>query len=75
MSEFDSRDLLSIKAAAREYDMPTITLELAIRSGALRTLAVDGTPRLLRSDVEQFVKRTIKRGAGTQIASRIRRSS
>jgi hypothetical protein len=73
MSEFDSRDWLSIKAAAREYDVPAITLELAIRSGALRTLDVDGTPRLLRPDVEQFVKRTIKRGAGRQIVSRIRR--
>jgi hypothetical protein len=74
MSEYDSRDWLTIKAAAREYDVPAITLELAIRRGALRTLDIDGTPRLLRPDVEQFVKRTIKRGAGTQIASRIRRS-
>ncbi len=73
MSEFDSRDWLTIKAAAREYDVPAITLELAIRSGALRTLTMDGTPKLLRPDVEQFVKRTIKRGAGTQIVSRIRR--
>lgn len=74
MSEYDSRDLMTIKAAAREYDVPGITLELAIRSGALRTLNMDGTPRLLRHDVEQFVKRTIKRGEGTKIASRIRRS-
>lgn len=74
MSEYDSRDLMSIKAAAREYDVPGITLELAIRNGALRTLNVDGIPKLLRPDIEQFVKRTIKRGAGNQIASRIRRS-
>jgi hypothetical protein len=73
MSEFDSRDLLTLKAAAREYDVPAITLELAIRSGALRTLEIEGSPRLLRLDVEQFVKRTVKRGAGTLIASRIRR--
>lgn len=75
MSEFDSKDLLTIKAAAREYDVPALSLELAIRQGALRTLGVDGTPKLLRSDVEQFVKRTIKRGAGSQIASRIRRNA
>jgi hypothetical protein len=75
MSVFDSRDLLTIKAAAREYDVPALALELAIRQGALRTLDVDDAPRLLRSDVEQFVKRTIKRGAGTQIASRIRRNA
>ncbi len=74
MSEFDSRDLLTITGAAREYDVPAITLELAINSGALRTMDIDGSPRLLRPDVEQFIKRTIKRGAGTRIASRIRRA-
>lgn len=74
MSVFDSQDLLEIKAAAREYDVPAMTLELAIRRGALRTLEVNGAPKLKRHDVEQFVKRTIKRGSGTTIASRIRRS-
>lgn len=73
MSEYDSRDWLTVKAAAREYDVPAITFELAIRSGALRALEQDGAPRLLRPDVEQFVKRTVKRGAGTKIVSRIRR--
>lgn len=75
MSAFDSPDLLEIQAAAREYDVPAITLELAIRRGALRTLDVNNSPRLLRQDVEQFVKRTVKRGAGNIVAGRIRRNS
>lgn len=73
MSAFDSQDLMEISAAAREYDVPALTLELAVRRGALRTLDVAGSPKLLRQDVEQFVKRTIKRGAGNIIAGRIRR--
>lgn len=75
MSAFDSPDLLAIKAAAREYDVPSVTLELAIRRGALRTLDGNGCPKLLRSDVEQFVTRTVKRGAGNIVAGRIRRLS
>lgn len=75
MSAFDSRDLLEIKAAAREYDVPAMMLELAIRRGALRVLEVGDTPKLLRPDVEQFVKRTIKRGPGNIVAGRIRRNS
>jgi hypothetical protein len=74
MSVFDSQDLLEIKAAAREYDVPAITLELAIRRGTLRALDVAGSPTLLRRDVEQFVTRTVKRGPGNQVAGRIRRS-
>lgn len=74
MSAFDSQDLMEIKAAAREYDVPAITFELAIRRGALRALEVAGSPKLLRQDVEQFVKRTIKRGAGNVVMSRIRRN-
>ncbi len=72
MSVFDSQDLLEIKAAAREYDVPAISLELAIKRGALRTLEIAGSPKLLRHDMEQFVKRTVKRGAGNIVASRIR---
>ena len=72
MSLFDSRDLLTIKAAAREYNVPTLTLELAIRRGALRPIDVDGAPRLLRPDVEQFIKRMIKRGPGNIVVSPIR---
>lgn len=74
MSVFDSQDLLEIKAAAREYDVPPITLELAIRRGTLRALDVAGSRKLLRHDVEQFVTRTVKRGPGNQVAGRIRRS-
>ena len=72
MSVFDSQDLLEIKAAAREYNVPAITLELAIKRGALRALEIAGSPKLLRQDMEQFVKRTIKRGAGNIVAGRIR---
>ncbi|MFN7926516.1 MAG: hypothetical protein U0Y68_00970 [Blastocatellia bacterium] len=74
MSVFDSQDLMEIKAAAREYDVPALTLELAIRRGALRALEVNGSPKLLRHDVEQFVKRTIKRGPGNVVVGRIRRA-
>ena len=75
MSAFDSQDLMEIKAAAREYDVPSVMLELAIKRGALRALEIAGSPKLLRYDVEQFVKRTIKRGAGNIVAGRIRRNS
>jgi hypothetical protein len=75
MSRFDSRDLLPIEAAAREYDIPALTFELAIRRGALRAIEIDGTPKLLRPDVAQFVKRMIKRGPGNIVVSRIRRNS
>lgn len=62
---------MEIKGAAREYDVPTITLELAIASGALRSIDVKGQPKLLRPDVELFVKRTVKRGAGNQVITRL----
>lgn len=73
MSRFDSQDLMEIKGAAREYDLPVLALELAIKSGALRAMEIDGARKLLRLDVEQFVKRTIKRGAGNNVVSRIRK--
>jgi hypothetical protein len=81
MSVYDSRDLMSFNAAAREFDVPAQTLELAASQGALRVIREDagqdgrqdGARRLLRHDVEQFVKRTIKRGAGNKVISRIYR--
>lgn len=71
MSVFDSKDLMTFKAAAREYDVPVVTLEMAASRGALRMIDDNGTSKLLRPDVEQFVKRTIKRGMGTRLVSRI----
>lgn len=71
MSLYDSRDLMEIKGAAREYDVPAVTLELAVASGALRAINVDGRPKLLRPDVEIFVKRTVKRGAGNRVITRL----
>jgi hypothetical protein len=71
MSLYDSKDLMEIKGAAREYDVPAVTLELAVASGALRAINVDGKPKLLRPDVEIFVKRTVKRGAGNRVITRL----
>ncbi|HYE72993.1 MAG TPA: hypothetical protein VEF04_06675 [Blastocatellia bacterium] len=71
MSLYDSKDLMEIKSAAREYDVPAITLELAIASGVLRAIDVNGEPKLLRPDVELFVKRTVKRGAGNKVITRL----
>ncbi len=73
MSVYDSKDLMSYKAAAREFDVPVATLELAVASGSLRAIEQDGAKWLLRLDVEQFVKRTIKRGAGNRVVVRINR--
>lgn len=75
MSVYDSKELMTIKAAAREFDVPTLTLELAIAQGGLRVVDQDGVSQLFRPDVEQFVKRTIKQGAGTRIVTRIRRQA
>jgi hypothetical protein len=71
MSLYDSKDLMEVKSAAREYDVPAVMLELAIASGALRAIDVDGRPRLMRPDVELFVKRTVKRGAGNRVITRL----
>jgi len=73
MSVYDSKDLMTLNAAAREFDVPTVTLQLAIEQGGLRLINVDGQGRLNRHDVEQFVKRTVKQGAGTRVVSRFRR--
>lgn len=73
MSVYDSKDLMSYKAAAREFDVPVMTLELAVSAGSLRSVDQDGAKWLLRNDVEQFVKRTIKQGAGNKVVTRINR--
>lgn len=62
---------MTIKGAAREYGVPAVTLELAIARGALRAIHVDGQPRVLRSDMELFVKRMVKRGAGNKVITRL----
>ena len=77
MSVYDSKDLMSFNAASREFDVPAGTLELAASRGALRIIQLDegqdGSRWLLRPDVEQFVKRTIKRGDGNKVVTRINR--
>src|SRR5215510_4846574 len=77
MSVYDSKDLMSFNAASREFDIPAAQLELAASRGALRVIQLDigpdGARWLLRPDVEQFVKRTIKRGAGNQVVTRLNR--
>jgi hypothetical protein len=71
MSVYDGKDLLEFKGAAREYDVPVAMLELAVANGSLRAIEVGGKRKLLRPDVENFVKRTIKRGLGNQVITRI----
>ena len=71
MSVYDSNDLMSLKSAAREYDIPQTMIELAISQGSLRVIEEDGSRWLRRPDLEQFVKRTIKRGAGTKVVTRL----
>ncbi|MCI0338668.1 MAG: hypothetical protein L0226_13910 [Acidobacteria bacterium] len=62
---------MSFKSAAREYDVPVTMLELAASQGALRVIEHDGSKWLLRPDIEQFVKRTVKQGAGNKVIARI----
>lgn len=71
MSVFDSNELLSFKGAAREYDVPVTTLEMAATQGNLRVIEQDGARWLPRPALEQFVKRTVKQGAGTRVVSRL----
>lgn len=71
MSLYDSKDLMSFKAASREFDVPVMTLELAISQGALRAIEHEGAKWLAPQDVEQFVKRTIKQGAGNKVVTRV----
>lgn len=62
---------MEVASAAREYDVPVQMLERAIQAGTLRSIGNEGCPKLFRYDVENFVKRTVKRGYGNQVASRI----
>ncbi len=71
MSKFDTQDWLEIKGAAREYDVPAVTLNLAIKNGTLRVIELDGKQKIFRADLEQFIKRTVKRGAGNIVTSRV----
>lgn len=71
MSIFDSQDLMDFKGAAREYDVPVAMLELAVAQGALRAIDIDGERKLLRLDVENLVKRTVKRGLGNRVVTKI----
>ncbi|MEO6723819.1 MAG: hypothetical protein ABIP14_00820 [Blastocatellia bacterium] len=71
MSVYDSKDLMSYNAVEREFGVPVMTLKLAIAQGSLRAIEQDGNEWLFRPDVEQFVKRTVKRGAGNKVVSRI----
>ena len=71
MSIYDSKDLMDFKGAAREYDIPVMLLERSVEQGALRSIDVDGQPKLLRADVENLVNRTVKRGYGNRVISRL----
>ena len=71
MSVYDSQDLMEVSSAAREYDVPVQMLERAIQAGTLRSIGNEGCPKLFRYDVENFVKRIVKRGYGNRVASRI----
>jgi hypothetical protein len=73
MSVYDSKDLMSFNAASREFDVPTMTLERAASQGTIRVIEQDDSKWLLRPDIEQFVKRTIKRGAGNKVVMRLNR--
>lgn len=73
MSVYDSKDLMSFKGVTREYDVPVTTLEMAAAQGAIRVIEQDGGRWLLRPDVEQFVKRMIKRGEGNKVVTKLNR--
>jgi hypothetical protein len=73
MSVYDSKDLMSYNAAEREFGVPVTTLKMAVAQGSLRSIDQDGAEWLLRPLLEQFVKRTVKRGAGNRVVSRINR--
>jgi hypothetical protein len=74
MSRFDGNQLIDVKAAAREYDVPVMALEISIRRGVLRLMDVEGVQLLSRNDIEQWVTKTVKRGAGNTVVSPIRKS-
>ena len=66
---------MDFKGAAREYGVPVAMLELAAAQGALRAIEVDGQRKLLRFDVENLVKRTVKRGLGNRVVTSINPAS
>jgi hypothetical protein len=72
MSVYDSKDLMSFKSAAREYNVPVETLQLSASKGALRVIELEGAKLLWRPDVEQLVKRTVKRGEGNKVVTRLK---
>lgn len=74
MSRFDGNQLIDLKAAAREYDVPVMALQLAIRRGVLRLMEVERIEVMSRNDVEQWVKKTVKRGLGNTVVSPIRKN-
>lgn len=71
MSLYDSKDLMGFQGAAREYDVPVMLLERAVEQGALRVIDDGGERKLFRPDVENLVIRTVKRGYGNRVRSRI----
>jgi hypothetical protein len=71
MSVYDSQDLMTLKGAAREYDVPVSLLEIAVSEGSLRSFNEDGEPKLMRHDVAILVTRMVTRGAGNRVISRL----
>ncbi len=67
MSIYDGKELLGIKPASREYDVPEMAIKLAIQKGTIKTIEVEGKSWLSRHEMEQYVKRTVKRGAGNRV--------
>lgn len=71
LSVYDSQDLMEFHSASREYGISLPMIEKAVAEGRLRAIDVNKTQRLLRFDVENFVKRMVKRGYGDRIATGI----
>jgi hypothetical protein len=61
----------SFKSVEREYNVAVVRLELAVSEGALRLIEQNGARWLSRPEVEQYVKRIVKRGAGNKVVTRI----
>ncbi len=71
MSVYDSNDLMSFNSVSREYNVAAPMLEMAVSQGALRVIEYNGAKWVLRPDIEQLVKRTVKRGAGNKVVTRL----
>jgi hypothetical protein len=71
MSVYDSPDLMTFNAAAREYNVPVSLLEMAVSNGSLRSFDEEGERKLMRHDVAILVKRMVTRGAGNRVISRL----